>query len=190
MQGDFSAHAQMLERLDVATITVRRPAQLADIGMLVLPGGESTTMSMLLDVSGLRDPLAKLIRSGLPTLATCAGAVLVASRLLGDSGTISVTPLGLLNATVDRNAYGRQRESFQAEVTVDWPALGLENSEASFPGVFIRAPQITDLQDSCVAIGTHGENLAMVRQGNLLATTFHPELSGDPRIHQAVLDFS
>lgn len=189
MQGDFAAHAQMLESLGVATVAVRRPAQLDGLEMLVLPGGETTTMSMLLDLSGLRMPLAELIQSGVPTLATCAGTVLVASKLLGDNGTVSVTPLGLLNATVDRNAYGRQRESFQGEVVVDWAALGLEGTDGSFPGVFIRAPQITDLGQGCVAVGTEGETLAMVRQGNLLAATFHPELSGDPRIHQAVVNF-
>lgn len=189
MQGDFAAHGQMLESLGIETVTVRRPVQLNNIGMLVLPGGETTTMSMLLDISGLRDPLAKLIRSGVPTLATCAGTVLVASKLLGDTGTVRVTPLGLLNATVDRNAYGRQRESFQGEVVVDWPALGLEDGQGDFPGVFIRAPQITDLGEGCIAVGTEGDILAMVRQGNLLAATFHPELSGDPRIHQAVVNF-
>ncbi len=189
LQGDYAAHALMLENLGVETATVRRPSQLTGIEMLVLPGGESTTISMLLDISGLRAPLAELVRSGLPTLATCAGTVLVASTLLGDCGTVSVTPLGLLNATVDRNAYGRQRESFQGNVDVNWQALGVDDGQNEFPGVFIRAPQITNPQSGCDVVGTDGETIAMVRQGNLLAATFHPELSGDSRIHQAVVNF-
>jgi pyridoxal 5'-phosphate synthase pdxT subunit len=193
LQGDFAAHARALEALGCAVELVRRPAQLVGLKALAMPGGESTTMSLLLDASGLRQPLAEALSptarggGGLPVLATCAGVILLAQRLEGDSGSVKVQPLGLLDATVSRNAYGRQVDSFEAPLDIDWAALGTEGSAAQFHGVFIRAPRIVacgaKVQTACQLDGEP----VLLRQGHLLAATFHPELSADLRLHAALL---
>ncbi|MBN2082663.1 pyridoxal 5'-phosphate synthase glutaminase subunit PdxT [bacterium] len=190
LQGDFAAHAKLLARLDVEAVEVRRPDQLTGLSALMLPGGESTTMSLLLDSSGLREPLRALIAGGLPVLATCAGVILLADTLEGDHGSLPVTPLGLLHATVNRNAYGRQVNSFEARLRVDWPALGAAESAADFHGVFIRAPQIAKWRADVVPVAWEGPDVVAVRQDNIVAASFHPELTADPRFHAAVLNLA
>lgn len=190
LQGDFAAHAAVLGQLGAAAREVRRPPDLAGLDCLCLPGGESTAMSLLLDSSGLREPLREALAGGLPALATCAGAILLARRVAGDSGSRKVEPLGLLDATLDRNAYGRQVDSFEAELQPDWPALGGPPEWGARPlrGVFIRAPLIRDPGPGVAVVCTRGAGeIVMVRQGSLLAATFHPELSGDTRMHEALL---
>jgi 5'-phosphate synthase pdxT subunit len=213
LQGDFAAHARALQQLGLDVVLVRRPADLAGLCLLALPGGESTTMSMLLDDSGLREPLSQLIApvaaggAGLPVLATCAGVILLARQLEGDSGSVQVRALGLLDATVARNSYGRQLESFEGELTIDWAVLGrdqsrttadsdtalrldadaLLHSDPAFHGVFIRAPRISDIGAQASVAGRYMGEPVLVRQGNIIAAAFHPELSGDLRIHQALL---
>jgi 5'-phosphate synthase pdxT subunit len=187
LQGDFAAHARALSRLGADSREVRAPADLNGIHALMLPGGESTTMSLLLEGSGLRQPLTKLIQSGLPVLGTCAGAIMLARELRHDDGSVRVKTLGLLDGVIDRNAYGRQVNSFEAELAVDWAALGTEDGRRQFHGVFIRAPQIADYGEGVQPVAYLGSEVVAVRQGNIVAATFHPELSGDERLHAAVL---
>ncbi|MCC7477981.1 pyridoxal 5'-phosphate synthase glutaminase subunit PdxT [bacterium] len=195
LQGAYQAHARVLSALGCEVVEVQRPAQLEGLRLLCMPGGESTTMSLLLSSSGLREPLRQAIAAGLPVLATCAGAILLAQRLEGDSGSLKVEPLGLLDLTVDRNAYGRQNESFEAGLEIDW--TGLPGSSAGgtqlFHAVFIRAPrfQLPGAQVRVLAsfqpAGAAAAEPVLVRQGNIIAAAFHPELSGDDRIHRAAL---
>lgn len=186
LQGDYAAHAAAFARLGCGTVLVRGPEQLAGLDLLALPGGESTTMSLLLDSTGLREPLGAAISGGLPTLATCAGVILLARRLSGDSGSIKVRPLGLLDVTAGRNAYGRQAESFEAALSVDWRKLNVRDTDPGYRGVFIRAPQISDCGVEVAVAASHGGLPVLVRQGSIVAAAFHPELSGDDRLHQAV----
>jgi pyridoxal 5'-phosphate synthase pdxT subunit len=185
----------MLERLGLETVLVREPGQLAGLAMLAMPGGESTTMSMLLDSSGLRGPLyeAVLPKSrgglGLPVLATCAGVILLARELVHDDGSIKVTPLAALNAVADRNAYGRQVDSFEAPVEVDWAALNAP-ADGPFHAVFIRAPRLLDPGPGVRVAAREGGNIVLLRDENILACTFHPELGEDPRLHAAVLGWA
>jgi 5'-phosphate synthase pdxT subunit len=178
---------EALARAGAAPRRVTNPADLENLSALCMPGGESTTMSLLLDASGLRQPLAAAIADGLPLLATCAGVILLARGLTGDSGSIKVAPLGLLDAVVDRNYYGRQVDSFEATLTLDMAALGLADGPAEFPGIFIRAPRFQELGPRAVPVATHEGTPVAVRQGNIIAAMFHPELSGDDRFHQALM---
>lgn len=190
LQGDFAAHSAMLAALGAAVREVRRPEDLAGIRCLCMPGGESTAMSLLLDKSGLRKPLRACLAAGLPVLATCAGAILLAQRLANDSGSRKVETLGLLDATLDRNAYGRQVDSFEAELYPDWPQLGCPEEWAAHPlhGVFIRAPLIREPGPGVEVLCTRGDGeIVLVRQSTMLAATFHPELSGDSRLHAVLL---
>jgi 5'-phosphate synthase pdxT subunit len=202
LQGAFQAHARVLAQLGTDVREVRRPEHLAGLDALCMPGGESTTMSLLLDTTGLRGPLSAALAprgqggGALPVLATCAGAILLAQRLAGDNGSRKVDTLGLLDATVNRNAFGRQVDSFEAELAVDWavllgtqadgPADALTHAPA-FHGVFIRAPRFEAVGPRAQVAGLLGAEPVLVRQGNILAATFHPELSGDLRIHAALL---
>lgn len=189
LQGDYEKHRQSLERLGLRVRYVRLPEDLEGLGMLVMPGGESTTMSLLLDTTGLRAPLRDTIAGGLPTLATCAGAILLAKQLEGDTGSRKVDTLGLLDATVDRNSYGRQVDSFEAGIDIDWPLLGMDGNEPPIHAWFIRAPRILSPGNGAEVVATYEGEIVAVRQGNILAITFHPELSDDTRLHQAVLGF-
>jgi len=187
LQGDFAAHARVLRPLGADCREVRAPEDLAGIQALVMPGGESTTMSLLLDATGLRAPIAKLIADGLPVLATCAGVILLARELRRDNGSVRVQTLGLLDTIVDRNAYGRQVNSFEAELEMDWSVLGLADNGHRLHGVFIRAPQIAEYGSGVKPVARLGPEVVAVRQENIVATAFHPELSGDPRLHAALL---
>lgn len=187
LQGAVEAHMDALRRAGVQPRRITGPEQLAGLSALCMPGGESTTMSLLLDSSGLREPLAAAAAGGLPILATCAGVILLARELTSDSGSISVTPLGLLDAVVDRNYYGRQVDSFEATLTLDTGALGLAAGPAQFPGVFIRAPRFQELGPRAVPVATHNGTPVAVRQENIIAAMFHPELSGDDRFHHALM---
>lgn len=190
LQGDYAKHSQSLRRLGLRTRFVRQAEDLSDLEMLVLPGGESTTMSLLLDSSGLREPLRRAISAGLPTLATCAGTILLARELRGDSGSRRVDTLGLLDAVVDRNSYGRQVDSFEADIEIDWPLLGRSADDPAIHAWFIRAPRILEPGPAVQVVARHGTEIVAVRQASILAITFHPELSRDTRIHEAVLHFA
>jgi 5'-phosphate synthase pdxT subunit len=160
---------------------VRRPADLERVDCLVLPGGESTTISKLLVTFGLFDKVVDRAREGMPILGTCAGMIVMCQQGDEEVSRTDTQLLGLLSAQVDRNAFGRQRESFEADVEI-------EGLASPFHAVFIRAPAVVRTWDDCRPIATWGERTVMVRQGTLLAASFHPELTDDLRIHRMLLD--
>ncbi len=179
LQGAVREHADALRAVGAEPVFVRLPADMDGLEALILPGGESTTMRRLIDLYGLREPILAMARAGAPMLGTCAGMILLASRL--DQGEEPV--LGLLDATVQRNAYGRQLDSFEADLDV--PVLG----DGPLHGVFIRAPVVSELGPSVevLARDDSGRPIA-VRQGQLVATAFHPELTTDRRVHRLLVD--
>jgi len=165
------------EAAGARTRLVRLKEDLEDLEGLVIPGGESTTMTMLMERMGLYDAVADALHSGLPALGTCAGMILLAERV--SDGIDGQQGLGVLDIAVRRNAYGRQLESFEAE-------LELNGDGASFPGVFIRAPIVEDV-GSTEVIARHDGRPVGVRKGRTMALAFHPELSGDLRLHREFL---
>ncbi len=183
VQGDVREHVRALEACDAATRLVRRPGELDDLDGLVLPGGESTTMDKLLRAFELRDPLRTALAGGLAAYGSCAGMILLADRLL--DGVAGQQTLGGLDVTVRRNAFGRQVDSFEDDLDV----AGLD---APVHAVFIRAPWVeqagADVEVlASVTVDGH-ERPVMVRQGRLLASSFHPELMGDHRVHRLFVD--
>jgi len=184
LQGAFHEHAVMLRKLGATVVEVRKPDQLAGLDGLILPGGESTTMALIAERWGMVAPLRDWVRSGRPVWGTCAGMILLADWAIGQKEG-GQTLLGGLHVTVNRNYFGRQTESFETEL--DAPVLGV----APIHAVFIRAPAIvevgTDVQVLAKTAG-HGEDVIVaVRQGPLLATAFHPELTPDLRWHSYFL---
>ena len=177
VQGDFAEHLDTLETIGVEGVDVRRPEQLAGLSGLILPGGESTTMRRLIDRWGLRDPILALAAHGAPIFGTCAGMIVLSREIAGGEAPI----LPLLDVTVARNAFGRQLESFEADLQV--PVLG----DQSVHGVFIRAPIVERTgPDVDVLARLDDCRVVAVRQRNILATAFHPELAGETRFHRLV----
>ena len=184
LQGAFREHIAMLNRLDVEAAEVRLAAQLDDLDGLIIPGGESTSMGLVAERWGLVEPLRQWVHGGRPTWGTCAGMILLAERATGQKlGGQAL--IGGLDVTVNRNYFGRQVDSFEAELEV--PALG----EVPFHAVFIRAPAITAVAEDVETLATVAaiQNddeavIAAVRNGPILATAFHPELTDDPRWHR------
>jgi 5'-phosphate synthase pdxT subunit len=179
LQGAFREHAESLAALDADVALVKRPEHLAGVDAIVLPGGESTTVDKLLDSSELRDPLRDRLRDGLPALLTCAGLIVCASEVV--DGRTDQRPLGVLDVTVRRNGYGRQRESFEAMLEIE----GLLGDP--FPGVFIRAPVVERTGSAVEVLAEHDDVPVFGRQGKLWFAAFHPELSGDLRLHELFL---
>ena len=180
VQGDVVEHVRMLEDVGAHAVRVRRAADLANVDALVIPGGESTVMMRLIAQGDLLEPLRERIAAGMPAYGSCAGMILLADRIL--DGTAGQQTLGGLDVTVRRNAFGRQVASFEADVTVD----GVDGGPVR--AVFIRAPWVEEVGAgvevlSSVALPTGGEAVVAVRQGNLLATSFHPEVTNDARVH-------
>ena len=188
LQGAVSEHIEMLRRAlamkgeEGDAIWVRRPSDLEGVDCLVLPGGESTTISKLLTTFGLFEPLRRRAEEGMPVLGTCAGMIVMCQEGDEDVDRTDTRLLGLLSARVDRNAFGRQRESFEAEVEVE----GMEGGP--FHAVFIRAPAIVRAWGDCRSLARLDDRIVMVRQGHLMAASFHPELTRDLRIHRMLLD--
>jgi 5'-phosphate synthase pdxT subunit len=180
LQGAFREHREVLDALGVEAVEVRTPEQLVALDALILPGGESTTMSKLLDSSGLRAPLADRLADGFPVFGTCAGMILLARDVV--DGRPDQESFGAIDIAVRRNAYGRQRDSFEADLVVDGLAGG------SFSGVFIRAPRIESVGDDVEVLATHEGVPVLARQGAVVVASFHPELSGDLRLHAAFVD--
>jgi 5'-phosphate synthase pdxT subunit len=180
LQGAYRLHAEVLTALGAEPVDVRTPESLAAVDALVVPGGESTTMSFLLDSSGLRAPLDERLREGMPTLGTCAGMILLASEVL--DGRADQTSLGAIDITVRRNAFGRQRESFEADLDV----AGLEGGR--FPAVFIRAPFVERVGPDVVVDASVDGHAVMCRSGPITVCSFHPELSNDLRLHERFLE--
>jgi 5'-phosphate synthase pdxT subunit len=179
LQGAFRAHLGVLAGLDIDGREVRRPEDLGDLTALLLPGGESTTMGRLLDTSGLRDPIAERLAAGLPAFGTCAGMILLAREVL--DGRPDQRPLGIVDMAVRRNGYGRQVDSFEADLTVD----GLAEP---FPAVFIRAPVVESVSPDVEVLASVDGRPVLCRQGPVWVSAFHPELSDDDRLHRAFLD--
>lgn len=173
LQGDYSEHRRVLESLDVEPRLVKHTADLEDLGGLILPGGESTTMLKFLLGESLMEPIRQFYEQGGTLFGTCAGAILLAK----ETRSPEQESLGLMDITVERNAYGRQLESHVARE--DCPTLG----DPALEMVFIRAPIIHRVGPGVEVLATHREDPVFVRQGRLLATTFHPELSNDSRVH-------
>jgi pyridoxal 5'-phosphate synthase pdxT subunit len=173
LQGDFEAHRKKLDALGIASFEAKRPADLADAGGLVLPGGESTTLWKFFEAEPWEEAITRFAFRGRPILATCAGAILLAREVTHPPQR----GLGILDISVERNGYGRQVHSFVGEVEA--PALG-----GRLPAVFIRAPRIRRVGPGVEILATlHGEPV-LVRGGNVMAATFHPELTDDPTVHE------
>ena len=186
LQGDVREHLSALEAAGVTPVAVRRPGELDKVDGLVIPGGESTTMIKLAKIFELFDPLRARIGEGLPVYGSCAGMILLADRVDPDGSPLEAT-LGGIDMTVRRNAFGRQVDSFEADVVVE----GLAG--APVRAVFIRAPWVQQVGPRAEPLGkvnpgTPDEHVVVVRQGSLLATSFHPELTGDLRIHEYFCD--
>jgi pyridoxal 5'-phosphate synthase pdxT subunit len=183
LQGDAPEHLQALQAVLTGTpaLPVRRPTDLTRVGALFLPGGESTTIARLLQESGLWEPLAERLRHGFPVLATCAGLILLSRELEPSRSGRNPPTIPVLDVTVRRNDYGSQRESFEDAVRV----RGLTGP--AFPGVFIRAPRILKIGPEAQPFAWRAEEVVGVRSRNVWGLTFHPELSGDPRIHRKFL---
>lgn len=179
LQGDFREHIAMLQRLGAEAVEVRLPEDLEDIDALVIPGGESTTIGRLAELYGLMEPMRDRIAGGLPALGTCAGMILMGSSTTGDDQPL----LGVLDVIVERNAFGRQIDSFEEDLEV----TGLEGTVRA---VYIRAPWIEKVGDGVTVLARSAEHPVMVQQDNILATAFHPELTDDDRIHRLLLDLA
>jgi 5'-phosphate synthase pdxT subunit len=179
LQGDFEAHQKVLEeRLHARTALIRKPQELREVHALILPGGESTTIGKLLRISGLDDAIQERARQGMPIYGTCAGLILMAARVAGSDQIC----LGLLNIEVERNAFGRQLDSFEAAI----PMTAIAEPEVL--GVFIRAPHVSQAGEGVEILGRYEDRIVAVRQGNLLGTAFHPELTTDTRLHEWLVE--
>jgi 5'-phosphate synthase pdxT subunit len=184
LQGDVREHRAMLERAGARTMTVRRPDELGELDGVVVPGGESTTMYKLARSFEIFEPLRDAIRGGLPAFGTCAGMIMLADRI--EAGTTGQETIGGLDVVVRRNAFGRQVDSFEAD-------LDVQGCSEPFHAMFIRAPWVEKVGQNVevvarIASGEAVGRIVAVRQANLLATSFHPEITGDHRIHAMFVD--
>lgn len=177
LQGDFREHLNILRSLGIDARDVRTPAQLDDVSGLIIPGGESTTMAYLLERTGMLSVLRERGAQGFPIYGTCAGMILLARELNGSSPE---NRLNLMDISVERNAYGRQLDSFEADLQI--------KNIGNFHAVFIRAPKIVRVGSGVEILAEHDGAPVLVRQKNLLASSFHPELTDDPRVHQYFLE--
>ncbi len=177
LQGDVREHVNILQSLGAEALGVKKPDQLSEVDALILPGGESTTIAKMAVRFGMFDPLRSSIDDGLPVYGTCAGMILLAGTISDSDQPV----IGALDVVVKRNAFGRQNESFESLVDVD-------GFDIPFDGVFIRAPWIEKVGADVEVLAAIDDHPVMVRQGRILATSFHPELTGDGRIHQMLLD--
>ncbi len=176
LQGAFREHAEALTALGADVALVKRPEHLDSVDAIFLPGGESTTIDKLLDSSGLRAPLTDRLRDGLPAFATCAGLILCATEVV--DGRPDQLPFAVLDVTVRRNGYGRQRESFEAPLAVR------DLADGDFPGVFIRAPVVERVGPDVEVLAEYEGVPVLGRAHDIWFASFHPELSGDLRLHQ------
>lgn len=178
LQGDVREHVAALTRCGVRAVAVRRPEELAEVDALVVPGGESTTIGKLAAEFGLLEPVRDRIKTGMPVYGSCAGMIMLATQVL--DGRPDQPTFGGIEMAVRRNAFGRQVNSF--ETSVELAGLG------QVPAVFIRAPWVEKVGEGVRVLGRVAGRIVAVRQGNLLATAFHPELTGDLRIHRLFVD--
>lgn len=176
LQGDFEAHAGILRRIGVEPIEVRTPEELGGVEALIIPGGESTTIRTLASASGLLEPMRARAAAEMPVFGTCAGMIACAARIADGDPPI----LGVVDVEVRRNAYGRQVQSFEADI--EMRGVGIVR------GVFIRAPQVTSVGPGVEVLAEHDGKPVALRQGRVLLTSFHPELTGDERVHRAFVE--
>ena len=181
LQGAIGPHADALRTLGATPVEVRTPEQLADVDALVVPGGESTTISKLLDTSGLARPLRDRLAAGMPTFGTCAGMIVLARTVL--DGRADQNSYDAIDITVRRNAFGRQVDSFEADLAV----VGLD---APFHAVFIRAPFVEEVGDEVEVLASVDGHPVLCRQGSVVVSAFHPELTADLRLHQQFLQLA
>ena len=179
LQGDVREHLRMLQEAGAAAVAVRRPAELDAVGALVIPGGESTTMWKLADTFDLLEPLRMRIKDGMPAYGSCAGMIMLADRI--QDGVSGQQTIGGIDMVVRRNAFGRQIDSFESDLTFAGDRVH---------AVFIRAPWVESVGTDVEVLGLAepGDRIVAVRQGPLLATSFHPELTGDIRVHRYFVD--
>lgn len=170
LQGDFEAHAKILRGLGAEPVEVRVPSDLAGLDALIIPGGESTVMTLGIEREGLAEPLRDLVRAGTPVLGTCAGMIM-----------LDRDHLGLLDIATRRNAFGRQLRSFEVDLELEGVTGGPVHA------IFIRAPWVTEYGPDVEVLASVDEHPVAVRQGQLLAISFHPEISGEPRLHELLL---
>ena len=181
LQGAFKLHAEALERLGVEALEVRSVEDFNSSEALIIPGGESTTMSFLLESSGIFESLQERSIAGMPILGTCAGMILLSTKIA--DGRSDQKPLNLIDIEVRRNGYGRQINSFESD-------LFIEGFESSFRGVFIRAPLVEDVSEKVEVIAELNGRPVMCRQDSTIVTSFHPELADDDRIHAEFLEMA
>ena len=174
LQGAFEAHQHVLHDLGVETVQVRTPANLELVDALVMPGGESTTMSHLLQTSGLFGAIDARLKRGMPVFGTCAGMILLAKGVL--DGRSDQKSFGAIDIDVKRNAYGRQIDSFETDISL----VGIVED---FHAVFIRAPQIARIGEGVTVLARHNDDVVLAQQGSVMVASFHPELTNDARIH-------
>ncbi len=170
----------MIERCGARGVAIKHPSGLADVNGLIIPGGESTTIGKLIDEYGFAGPLKRLASEGTPIYGTCAGMILVSARVKGRHGTV----LGLADVTVERNAFGRQVDSFETDLRV----TGIEDEDTPFRAVFIRAPVIEETGPGVVKMASVARGVVMAREGSILLGAFHPELTDDIRVHRYFLE--
>tara|TARA_E500000331_G_scaffold107647_1_gene104495 strand:+ start:136 stop:714 length:579 start_codon:yes stop_codon:yes gene_type:complete len=178
LQGAYASHLKTFASLGVEALEVRTPEDLEKVDRLVIPGGESTTISMLLDSNGMRVPIQESISEGMPVFGTCAGMIVLAREVL--DGRDDQKPLGVIDITVRRNAFGRQVDSFESEIEVS----GLDEP---FPSVFIRAPIVESIGEGVEVYARVDEKIVLCGTDSILVASFHPELSNDGRIHEMFL---
>ena len=175
IQGDFHEHILALDHLGVESLEIRLPQQLDEIDGLIIPGGESTTIVQLIDIFGFREVLVERVKKGMPVWGTCAGMIVIADKLKDHRPE----PLHLMNIEVSRNAFGRQVDSFETDLEIK----GIEGPP--YHAIFIRAPVVTELREDVeVLAGLEDGRPVAVRQDNMMATAFHPELTDDTRVHE------
>ena len=180
LQGAFREHIMTLEALDVTAVAVRKPEQLGDLNGLIIPGGESTAIAKLMETYGFYEPIAQQHGAGMAVWGTCAGAILVARTIL--DALPDQRSLELMDIAVRRNAFGRQVDSFEADL--DFAHL----EDGPFRGIFIRAPWVEEVGDVVEVLARHDSVAVAVRERDLMATAFHPELTGDPRVHRYFIE--
>jgi pyridoxal 5'-phosphate synthase pdxT subunit len=182
LQGAFAAHEQRLADVGVATRQVRTPGDLEQVDALVIPGGESTTMSMLLSTSGLFEAISSRLDHSMPVFGTCAGMILLAAEVL--DGRPDQRCFSAIDITVRRNGYGRQADSFESELDV----TGFDDAHPGFHGVFIRAPRVERVGPGIEVLAEHDSVPVLLRQGHVMVASFHPELTTDTRLHSLFVE--
>ena len=179
LQGAFARHLGVVEELGATAVEVRRPDDLTGVDRLIMPGGESTTMSFLLESNELFEPIASILSDGLPVLGTCAGMILLARDVL--DGRPDQKSFGAIDIAVQRNAFGRQVDSFETDLDI----AGLDDP---FRAVFIRAPAVAEVGPGVTVLAAVDDKPVLCRQGSTMVAAFHPELSDDGRLHQLFLE--